>query len=844
MNDKNRCPKCNGHLVADAPQGLCPVCLLEHGIQRTPENLDPMTTSTGGKFVPPTVDQLNKLFPQFDFRSMVGQGGMGAVYRVRQKSLDRTVAVKILPPDVGSDPTFAERFAREAKAMARLTHPNILSIHEFGETNGQYFLVMEFVDGINLRQAIQTKSLCSAESLCIVQQICDALQFAHDEGIVHRDIKPENILVDKKGRIKIADFGLAKLLSRSPVDITLTSAHQVMGTLHYMAPEQIERPLDVDHRADIYSLGVVFYELLTGQLPLGRFPLPSTMVGVEQSIDEVVLRTLERDPGHRYQHASDVRSDVDKYSVDAKVPEYRAPKSPHLDIQHSPTVTFRPGLLAFGVALLIAGMSLMVLGLFINRNEYFWSGLGTMIASGAIASQTWLMPRPGLGVSMLEEHGRVAFGAVLLMVGFIVFALGGWREVSAMIWAGFGLMVVAGAVAQSAWRELKDQESPHDQNKIDESKPLIALALVACLFLSGARVHAQGTLGADPRASTGNGPVKLQSNLAIDEGLFININGHEQWVTIRGRNLSNPVLLLLHGGPGIGNAAVAPAFAEWEHHFTIVQWDQPGSGFTYMKNPAHQGEMSIARYTKDGITVIEHVLKRLQKDRLVLLGHSWGTLIGLEMIKARPELFSAYVGTSQAVGEAGNKLGYALALKAARERIDATAIAALERIGEPPYEKFEDFFTRQQYSNPPALPQSDAEKAKTVEYFGHLATPPGPDAKYLPLEVLAPEQMIQDPTKLWNNFVEVQKLLFRETWSWEARSLGTKFDLPIFVYQGALDINTPPQPADDWVREIQVPRKGFELIPEAGHNTIVFQEELLRLINRDVRPLVATSPMD
>jgi serine/threonine protein kinase len=183
--------------------------------------------------------------------------------------LDRTVALKILPPEVGSDPAFAERFTREAQALAKLTHPNIVMVFDFGETNGYYYFVMEYVDGINLRQSLQLGHVSAEEALAIIPQICDALQYAHDEGIVHRDIKPENVLLDRRGRVKIADFGLAKLVGATQSGLSLTGTQQVMGTPHYMAPEQMERPATVDHRADIYSLGVVFYELLTGELPLG-----------------------------------------------------------------------------------------------------------------------------------------------------------------------------------------------------------------------------------------------------------------------------------------------------------------------------------------------------------------------------------------------------------------------------------------------------------------------------------------------------------------------------------------------------------------------------------------------
>jgi len=174
---------------------------------------------------------------------------------------------------------------------------------------------MEYVDGPNLRQLERAAKLTPREALQIVPQICEALQYAHDEGIVHRDIKPENVLLDKKGRVKIADFGLAKILGREPQDFHLTGAGQVMGTPNYMAPEQVEHPQSVDHRADIYSLGVVFYEMLTGELPLGKFAPPSRKVQVDVRLDDVVLRALEKEPERRYQTASQVKSAVETLSA-------------------------------------------------------------------------------------------------------------------------------------------------------------------------------------------------------------------------------------------------------------------------------------------------------------------------------------------------------------------------------------------------------------------------------------------------------------------------------------------------------------------------------------------------
>jgi tRNA A-37 threonylcarbamoyl transferase component Bud32 len=262
----------------------------------------------------PPPEEVGILFPQLEVLELLGRGGMGAVYKARQRDLHRIVALKILPPELARDPAFGERFVREARALASLNHPHIVTIHDFGQAQGVYYLLMEYVDGVNLRQAQQAGRIEPEQVLGIISQICEALQYAHEEGVVHRDIKPENILLDRRGRLKIADFGLAKLVRNQPADLPLTQTRQVMGTLHYMAPEQIEHPTQVDHRADIYSLGVVFYELLTGDLPLGRFETPSHKVQIDVRLDEIVLRALERDPQRRYQWALQVKTELDSVS--------------------------------------------------------------------------------------------------------------------------------------------------------------------------------------------------------------------------------------------------------------------------------------------------------------------------------------------------------------------------------------------------------------------------------------------------------------------------------------------------------------------------------------------------
>jgi uncharacterized protein (TIGR03067 family) len=282
---------------------------------------------------PPSPEELAQQFPQLEILELLGQGGMGIVYKARQPRLDRLVALKILPPEAGRDPAFAERFAREARALAKLTHPSIVTVYDFGESGGRFYLLMEFVDGLNLRQLLRERRLRPEEALQVVPQICEALQYAHEQGVVHRDIKPENILLDRKGHVKIADFGLAKLLGQKATDSALTGSQQVMGTPHYMAPEQMERPLAVDHRADIYSLGVVFYEMLTGELPLGRFAPPSQKVQVDVRLDEVVLRALEKEPERRYQHASDVKAEVETIQNSASGAEVPHASHKHTDLR-------------------------------------------------------------------------------------------------------------------------------------------------------------------------------------------------------------------------------------------------------------------------------------------------------------------------------------------------------------------------------------------------------------------------------------------------------------------------------------------------------------------------------
>lgn len=306
----NICPQCRRPFPTQSPGGLCPHCLLAMNLGTGSQVLTADVGAQAETDPSLSVDEVAVMFPQLEVIGLIGRGGMGIVYKARQKQLDRLVALKILSPKHEADPAFGERFTREAQALARLNHPGIVTVFDFGRVDGRFYLLMEYVEGVSLRHLLAETRLAPEEALKVVPMICDALQFAHEQGVVHRDIKPENILLDRAGRVKIADFGIAKIMGVGHPQ-TLTGAKDVVGTPHYMAPEQVEKPQTVDHRADIYSLGVVFYEMLTGELPLGKFAAPSRKVQVDVRLDEIVLRALEKEPERRYQRAVQVKADVE-----------------------------------------------------------------------------------------------------------------------------------------------------------------------------------------------------------------------------------------------------------------------------------------------------------------------------------------------------------------------------------------------------------------------------------------------------------------------------------------------------------------------------------------------------
>ncbi|MCO5167796.1 MAG: protein kinase [Planctomycetes bacterium] len=268
------------------------------------------TEKAGGRGGPRSL--VNETLGQFQIKEELGRGGMAVVYKGYQPSLDRWVAIKTLPAEMSGDRDMVSRFHREAEAMVSLNHSNIVQIIDKGQDRGLYYFAMEFVEGPSLKDLLKQEAVSVDLLFDVCTQVCEGLGYAHKKGIIHRDIKPANILYEKgTGLAKVADFGIARVTNKEMDMITLTAQNVGMGTMNYMAPEQKTDAAAVDHRADIYSLGVMIYEMFTGKLPLGKFKLPSQLdPKLPRKLDEVVSRCLETDPTDRYQGMDALRADL------------------------------------------------------------------------------------------------------------------------------------------------------------------------------------------------------------------------------------------------------------------------------------------------------------------------------------------------------------------------------------------------------------------------------------------------------------------------------------------------------------------------------------------------------
>jgi len=264
----DRCPRC-GTPVDARRLAVCPGCLLDEGMD------DPGRIGS------------------LELEEEIGRGGMGRVFRARHVRLDRAVAVKFLAGEAASSPEAQARFAREARALGLLDHPNIVRVHDFGDEEGERFLVMELVEGRSLAQVLP---LPPAEAVRVALQVCDALAYAHARGVVHRDIKPANILLDGEGRVKVTDFGIARIVRQDGPRDTLTASHVVVGTPEYMAPEALAGA-PPDPRMDVYAVGALLHEMVTGRPPVAGAPVLTGALGV------VVRRAVALEPSRRYTSA-------------------------------------------------------------------------------------------------------------------------------------------------------------------------------------------------------------------------------------------------------------------------------------------------------------------------------------------------------------------------------------------------------------------------------------------------------------------------------------------------------------------------------------------------------------
>ncbi len=320
---KFTCPGCKQEFAAKRPSGgeplRCPDCGHEF-TDPDPTVMDDLGPLAAGGVAP------GKELGGFQIEEKIGTGAMGEVYRATQLSLNRTVALKVLPRAFADRPAFVRRFHEESQALSTLNHPNIVTIIERGNVGKIYFFVMEYVDGPSLQQ-LMSRPFTVQEFVRIARGTAAALDYAHNHGVVHRDVKPSNIMMTEEVGVKIADFGLAGLMEqeRKAAEGGAPRARR-MGTPAYMSPEQRRNPMEVDGRADIYAAGVVFYELLTQERPEVPLSRPPSEVSrtADPRLDPIVTRCLEQDPDDRYQSAEELLEDLDRFESELK----RAPACP------------------------------------------------------------------------------------------------------------------------------------------------------------------------------------------------------------------------------------------------------------------------------------------------------------------------------------------------------------------------------------------------------------------------------------------------------------------------------------------------------------------------------------
>jgi pimeloyl-ACP methyl ester carboxylesterase len=349
------------------------------------------------------------------------------------------------------------------------------------------------------------------------------------------------------------------------------------------------------------------------------------------------------------------------------------------------------------------------------------------------------------------------------------------------------------------------------------SRALLTLALIAALALVGAlgyRAWRQQETARALAIATPNG---------IDEQSFVRLDGLDQWVTIRGDDRRNPVLLVIAGGPGNSLVPLAALFRPWEKYFTIVQWDQRGAGRTLEANgTAGQGAMTLDQFTRDGVKLSEFLRAHLGKKKIVLLGASFGTVLGVRMAKAAPDAFSAYVGTAQVVTSAEQEvIDYAGVMKKVRVAHDADSVQALARVGPPPYKSLDDIMV---------------ERGIAARYDTAAERSFYPQA--VRLVVFAPDTTLLDLYYMLRYGSFATEALLGEILRYDARKLGPDFAMPVFVFNGDRDAITPPQLSRAWVEGLHAPQKTFVILKGGGHNAMLTMPDVfLKELVARVRPV-------
>jgi pimeloyl-ACP methyl ester carboxylesterase len=344
---------------------------------------------------------------------------------------------------------------------------------------------------------------------------------------------------------------------------------------------------------------------------------------------------------------------------------------------------------------------------------------------------------------------------------------------------------------------------------------LSLIVLLASTFLAY-RAHRQHATAAQ---------LRIRAPEGIDEGLYVRAGGIDQWVRVRGEDKSNPVVLVLHGGPATSYMSFTPFFQPWERHFTVVQWDRRGVGKTFGRNGrVRSGEMTLDRIAEDGVEIAEFVRRCLHKEKIILLGHSMGSMIGISMAARRPDLFYAYVGTEQIVEMSRNEeVSYRTILHGARSAGNSKTVRALEGVGAPPYKSPRDW----------GVKQRAAEVADPS--YGRITR------RILWMVLFSPGYSLKDIRDFGAGSMFCLSELYPQWMAFDAHRLGTSFRTPIFIIEGENDVMTPSELAGAWVSTIDAPQKAFVPIKGASHLAFVTAPDayLAELLSR-VRPLAVT----